>query len=132
MFQGIFNGISFGLGQIKLVKKSDRKHSSFFPFLSGRGFGLIIASFIYTRHQSKLLFFDFSIANGFATLFYSSHFLFRRFIAPPKPKIVKKNLNIPKIVIEPGNSFDEVFLLRTFFPILFAYQQKPTSTKNLS
>lgn len=95
--QGIVYGISFGLG---------KKNKQIFcclkkTLLSGRGVGLIASSFIYTRLQSRLLFFIFALFNIIAAILYGIYFFFHR-EKPSKSQRLTISSNIPKIVIDPG------------------------------
>ena len=77
----------------------------------GRGVGLIISSLIYTRLQSRLLFLIFAIGNGVAAIVYSFCFLLCKKHLQ-KPVRFNANPNIPKIVIDSGSRFLDLFLLQ--------------------
>lgn len=78
--QGVVYGVCFGLG---------------------RGAGLIAASFIYTRLQSRMLFLIFALFNLVAAVFYGIYFLLHRNRLEKSPRATV-NSNIPKIVIDSG------------------------------
>ena len=69
----------------------------------GRGVGLIVSSFIYTRLQSRTLFLFFACFNATAAIIYSLIFFVLK-KRSEKNLRSNHNTNVPKIVIDPGES----------------------------
>ena len=91
------------------LRYARKKTPSFYLlFELGRGVGLMVSSFIYTRFQPRLLFLIFAIGNGAAAIAYSLCFrLCKKHLQ--KPVRMTANANIPKIVIDSGKDQNEIF-----------------------